>query len=64
MLSIHHCSYEVGSCHGESGVAIINVPFRRLRTRLACGKIEEGETWHLRYVSLVSAAGGTPNRPI
>lgn len=29
MSSTHRCNYEVGSCHGESGVAITNVYFRR-----------------------------------
>jgi hypothetical protein len=38
MPSTHRCSYEVGSCLGEFGVAIINAYFRRsLQKNLSCG---------------------------
>ena len=44
MLSIRRCSCEVGSCHGESGVAITGVHFRwSLRTRLIDSRKEYGE---------------------
>ncbi len=51
MPSTHRYSYEVGSCLGEFGVAIINVYFRRsLQKKLSCGCGRYRSAWAIRPV--------------